>query len=218
MEFNISSSHSDADLREFFIAVLAVEIFMLVFFWECKVYDLSTAMFTAFLLGWLARGKLGLYHATFPFACANRETAFLLIIVFVVYGIGHLTVFSWIKGVAYQALVYLGIRIFLLLHFASSPGLPFWFRPAENLQMYIDAPVKSSLYLLGTFLVMWVCLRRWKRQPALLRMAFVVMAPGLAILYMFFGYTFEVRAFAEIYPVVWALGVQPLMIPIQRIL
>jgi len=178
---------------------------MLIFFWECKIYDMSTAMFTAFLLGWLARGKLGPYHATFPFACANRETAFLLIIVFAVYGLGRLTVFSWIKAVGYQALVFLGIRIFLFLHFASSPGEPFWFRPVENLQMYIDSPVQSIMYLLGTFLVMWVCLRRWKQQPALLRIAFAVMAPCLAILYLIFGYTFEVRAFAEVYPVVWAM-------------
>jgi hypothetical protein len=196
------SDESDRDIREFLLAALAVEIFMLVFFWECKVYDLSTAMFTAFLLGWLARGQLGLYHGIFPFACINRETAFLLIIIFAVYSVGRLTVFSWIKGVAYQALVYLAIRIFLVLHFAGSTGEPFWFRPADNLQMYIDAPLQSIIYLAGMVLVLWVCLRRWKQQPALLRTAFLVMAPSLAILYMFFGFTFEIRAFAEVYPVI----------------
>ena len=179
---------------------------MLVFWWQCKVYDLSTALFMSFLLDWLARGNLVHYHAMFPLACLNRETAFFLIIIFAVYGLRRLTIASWIQGVGYQAFVFLGIRILPMLYFASSPGEQFLFRPVENLQMYIDAPVQGALYLLGTLFVLWTCLRKWYRLPALLRTAFLIMAPSLAILYLLVGYTFEIRVFAEIYPVIVTMG------------
>ena len=200
------SDHSETgDLRDFFLAALAVEMFMILFFWECKVYDLSSAMFTAWLLGWLARGETRLYQAIFPLACVNRETAFILIIVFGVYCLGRILWTSWIVSVGYQVLVFLSTRGLLAWHFADSPGQPFWFRPIENLQMYADAPLQSLVYLAGTAVVLWLCLRGWKEKPLLLRTAFAIMAPALAALYIFFGYTFEIRVFAEIYPISWTL-------------
>jgi len=196
---------SDPDLRDFLLAALAVEVFMVLFFGECKVYDLSTAMFTAFLLGWMARGKILLYHAVFPLACFNRETACFLIVVFAMYGLRRLTVTSWIQSVGYQALAFLGIRVFLLLQFNSLAGGLFWFRPTENLQMYIDAPLQGAIYLTGMAAVVLLCIRRWARQPALLQTAFIIMVPCLVTLYLFVGYTFEIRVFAEIYPVIVAM-------------
>ena len=66
MGSSIYLQHSNVeDLWDFIVAAAAVELFMILFFLECKVYDLSTAMFFAVSLGLLARGKLKEYYLCF---------------------------------------------------------------------------------------------------------------------------------------------------------
>jgi hypothetical protein len=195
------------ELQEFFVSVLAVEFFMLIFFWECKVYDLSSALFTAYLLALLKRGKFTLYNAVFALACVNRETAFLLLIVFAVYGIRNLPISIWLRELGFQSAVFIFVRLFLIVHYANSSGSLAWVRPLQNLSMYVDSAWQSLVYLAGTALVLWLCFRRWQWKPDLLRMTFLIMAPCLTILYTIFGYTFEIRAYAEIFPVIWVLAI-----------
>ena len=205
MESSICLQRSESDLREFFIAVLAVELFMFVFFLECKVYDLSTAMFFALSLGLLARGKFKGYYLLFPVACLNRETMFLLIIFFMVYYVKRLETRDWLTGVAYQGFVFVSIRLLLMAVFADNAGVPVLFRAWENLADYIKYPWRSLLFFAGVLIIVWVCMRNWHEKPVLLRTAFVVFAPVLMVLYVLFGWAFEIRVFAEVYPVMWVM-------------
>ena len=182
---------------------------MVVFFFQCKVYDLATALFSTLLLTWLARGRLDLYHIVFPLACLNRETAFLLIFVFAAYGMSRMPRSTWIRSIVYQAAVFVVVRGLLIWIFSGSPGDPFWFRPVDNILMYVRTPIVSLAFFSGTGLVLWACLRGWEQKPELLRTAFLVMAPLLIIMYTMFGYTFEIRVFAEIFPVILGLALYP---------
>jgi len=202
MESSIYFQRSEIDLREFFIAVLAVEVFMFVFFMECKIYDLSTAMFFALALGLLVRGKFKEYYLLFPLACSNRETMFLLVIFFMVYYFARLESRDWIVGTAYQGFVFIIVRLYMMEIFADNAGVPFLFRPLENFADYWKHPWQSLFFLGGVLIVTWMCMRNWREKPMFLRTAFVVLAPSLMVLYIFFGWAFEVRVFAEVYPVV----------------
>jgi len=173
---------------------------MLLFFEECKVYDLSTAMFFAVSLGLLARGKFGQYYVLFPLACLNRETTFLLAILFTVYYFSRLERRDWVVGIAYQGFVFIGIRLWLMDTFAENAGVPFLFRLQENAADHVKYPWQSLLFFVAVLAVLWMCMRSWHTKPIFLRTAFAIFAPALMVLYLLFGWAFEVRVFAEMYP------------------
>lgn len=203
--FIFSDPSNDRDLHIFLLAFVATELFMLVFFLERKVYDMSTAAFFAWMLGLLARRKFLAYYLVFPFACLNRETAFLMIFVFA----HHFQSWyrpQWIYGAIYQTIVFLLIRMALMVLYAHNVGIPFLFRLPENIQDFAIHPWLSLVHWFVFVLVAWLCTRDWHAKPILLRSAFTVLVPSLLVLYLLFGWAFELRVFAEVYPVVFALG------------
>lgn len=187
------------------VAAIAVEVFMIVFYQERKVYDLSTAVFFAYGLGWIARRKYALYFLAFPLACINRETTFLLTIIFAVYGCWRIDWKTWIFGLGYQGVVFGVVRLFLVTHFADLPGGDFLFRPLENLYQFLMVPLLTATHLCVFIAVTWLCLRNWKMKPSLLRTSFLILATSITMLYLVFGWAFEVRVFAEVFPIAWAL-------------
>ncbi len=179
---------------------------MVLFFIDCKIYDLTTALFFAVSLGLLARQKFGTYYVLFPLACFNRETTILLTIFFMIYYLKGLQQRDWIAGIVYQGLVFILIRLLLMVRFARNGGTSFLFRPVENLAEHAASPWGSLLFLAGALITIWLCARHWHTKPLLLRTAFLVLAPALAATYLLFGWAFELRVFAELYPVAVALA------------
>lgn len=202
----ISSTPSiDRDLKIFFLAAAGVLVFMVVFINQCKVYDLATAAFVALGLGLMARGKLLHYLAMFAVANFNRETMFLLTMVFIVYFFWRLELKRYLMAIGCQLVIFCLARALLMIRFAANPGTVMLVRPVENLQLFLASPIGSLVHWLGFGLVLWLCLRRWKITPRLLQVAFAVMMPVLLILYLVIGWAFEIRVFAEVYPVVWVI-------------
>jgi hypothetical protein len=205
MELNISSLRSDPDLYEFMIAVVAVIAFMFVFFLECKVYDLSTAAFFSWALGLLARGRIVQYLAVFAAANINRETSLLLAVVFAVYEFRRMSWSRYLLLMLLQLMAAGAIRYVLMAIYAGNPGMAMLVRPLENLHDFLFYPGRSVLHWAVIGVVTWLCLRRWTDQPRILQVAFLVLAPTLMVLYLMLGWAFELRVFAEIYPVVWVM-------------
>jgi hypothetical protein len=169
-------------------------------------YDVPTALFFTLALGWLQRGRFARYACLYPLICLNRETAFLLTLLFAIYFIRRLDVRTYRLYLMYQVLIYGIIRVLLVYSFADVPGLPFWFRPLENLSLYASAPVKTQLFLLATLLIAWIVSMKWSRAPSLMRVAFAVFTPALVIMYLVAGVTFEIRVFVELLPVIAIIG------------
>src|SRR4030065_1908856 len=110
METNILLPLSDEeDLRAFVMAVAGTELFFVLIQMDRKVYDTSTAMFFAFALGLLARGKFKEFYLLYPLGCMNRETMFLLSLFFAIYYFWKMEVFRYLFGVVYQGSVFVGI-------------------------------------------------------------------------------------------------------------
>ena len=196
---------NESELRRFVLAALGVLVFMILFFLEGKPYDLSTAMFFAFGLASIVRGKWSSYFALFAFASVNRETSFLLAMVFGVYQFGRVGWKGWLLPFAYQAYLFLAIRVCLLTIFAANPGVTMMIRPLENLRDFVSSPIAAIVHWFGFAIVIRICLRRWKFAPETVKVAFAVMMPALMVMYLVLGWAFEVRVFAEVFPVVWWL-------------
>jgi hypothetical protein len=191
------------DVRIRNAALLGAIAFLILFFWECKIYDLSSAMFTAFGLGLISRGKLDHYFAVFALASLNRETAFLLAIIFAVYCFGKIGRKGWFLSVGFQAYLFLAIRLCVAVIVAGNAGSIAWIRPLENLHLFIDAPVMAIVHWLAFAWLVWFYFRRWDFMPRMIKISFAVMMPALIALYLVSGYAFEIRAFVEAFPVVW---------------
>lgn len=179
---------------------------MQVFALNAKVYDLSTAMFFAFALGFLAREKFQAFYVIYPIGCLNRETMFLLSVFFAFHFFRRFTIVNWLMGLGYQGTVFMGIRVMLMKIFEKNPGTAFTFRPLQLLGDYWHYAAWTLAMLGLVALIGWFVVREWKQKPAFLRSALVVLFPLGLGLHLCLGWAFEIRVFAEIFPVVIALG------------
>jgi len=190
------------------IAALAVEVFMVVFIIFCKVYDLTTAMIFAVSLGLLARGKLNAFYLLYPLGCINRETMFLLSIFFAVHFVGRLELRDWFFGLGYQGGAFAAIRMAIMKIFEANDGQPFYLLPNVHLRETLAHPIMFVL-LCALVIVTWYFVARdWMEKPKFLRSALCVMLPLQVVLYVLLGKAYEIRVFAEVFPVVWCLMFQ----------
>lgn len=173
-------------------------------------YDLTTAALFTLAFVFITKGQTINYLILFPFACLNRETAFLLI---VVYFISHIYIQN--STIIYleilQCGVYILVTVGLRVIFADNPGTSAWVEPWLNLLRFYNHPARTLLHLAGTGVVLWMVAKGWTYKPMLFRTAFIVMAPILTAFYLVLGQAFEVRAYWELYPVLAGL-----MIPTIR--
>lgn len=191
-------------LRNFILAALSTVLFMLLFFWPAMPYDLATASFFAFSIGLLARRKMLAYFLLFPLACFNRETTLLLVFVYSVH-------FLWddykslIPGLVYQIFIWTLVRAILIQVWEDAPGNGFSFNFMHNLELYWQYPWASLFHWAIIGLVFWLCLRDLTNKPPILQDTFLIWAPLMLVAYMLIGWSFEVRFFAELYPIVVAM-------------
>lgn len=186
---------------------IGCEITFLLILLGVKVYDIATVMFFALSLGLLARGKLSMYYLVFIIASINRETTFLLTLFFIVYFYNKLPFRQYCLGVAYQGTSYIAIKLAIMAVYAGVPDTLMQWRPVEVIQGYVDDPVWFAVLLFGFFLGFIVlALRRWSDKPPLLRVAFLTIFPVQLILHIFLGYSYEIRVFAEAFPILLLLS------------
>lgn len=195
-----------SDFADLFAFAVCEAAFLLVL-GEMHVYDLATIMFFALGLALLAQKNFRTYYLIFLLATLNRETSFLLTLIFMVYGIQEMSPRAWLLGVLYQVLSWFGVRSVLEFTLVSVPGDPFWWTfpkvPVTHLENYGKTLVLLSILIFILFLV----LRKWGQKPQFLRLAFLVLFPIQVVLYILVGSPFEIRVFAESLPVVACLAV-----------
>jgi len=159
-------------------------------------------MFFAFSLGLLARGKFKEFYLLYPLGCMNRETMFLLSIFFAAHYFGKMETFRYLSGLIYQGAVFTGIRLMIMKIFEGNAGQLIYFQPWHILKEHADHPIMLFLLMVLIALTWHGVARRWKEKPEFLRSALFVLLPLQVILYLMAGNAFEVRVFAEVWPVV----------------
>jgi hypothetical protein len=185
---------------------IGCEITFLLILIGVKVYDIATVMFFALSLGLLARRKLNIYYLLFVPASINRETTFLLLLFFMVYFLNRIPRQQYFFGVIYQGIAYIVIKLAVMAAYSSVPGTPLQWRPMEVIKGYVDKPVWFAVLLLVFFLgFIVIALRRWNDKPMFLRVAFITIFPLQLILHILLGYAYEIRVFAEVFPVLLLL-------------
>lgn len=190
-----------------FIGCLALFVILIQ---ESKVYDVPTAAFFALCLALLARRKFILFYILFLFASLNRETTFLLSAFFVFYYFqGPISKRHWFLGAAYQALVYVLIRVLIISYFADLPGAIFVSSLQYSLRVYAVHYFLTSAYLICLIWILYLTVRRWHQKPSFLRVAFLVIFPIQVLLHFLLGWPYELRVYAESVPIFSVLIMLP---------
>ncbi len=211
------SAFEKDDLRTRVISLVSCILFAGLIYREVKVYDFTTGIFFTLSLGFLARKKYLAYLALFPVATLNRETTFLLLPCFVV-AVYQATRVSrlLIYGTAYQVIIYAGIRWMVMTQFANNPGAAFIWRLPQNLSDYARAPL-LTLILVGTLgMAVYLVYQGWDDKPIFLRTMLILLFPAQVFLYLLFGMPWELRVYAESFPVLVLLALWPVALWISR--
>lgn len=188
------------DERAGIIAFIICEILFVVLLSFPHVYDLPAAMFFTLGLALIARGKHLAYLLLFPVATLNRETTFLLSIVWLVISFRKVSHAYLLFGTVYQGVVYLAIRTATTIAFANNPGQTLDWQPMYNLVRYGNAPISTTLLLAFLAFIWYAAVKGWNDKPLFLRTAFLILFPLQIILHVTLGGAFEVRVYAESLP------------------
>jgi hypothetical protein len=187
------------------VAFAGAEAFFLLILVSPHPYDVATGFLFALAFGLLAHGKYTSYAVIFLLATLNRETTFLLILFFLIRYWRRMPIRDYSVMLAFQIGAYAIIQGSLRYIFMDAPGTSADFQPLHNLGVYASAPW-STLALLALFAVMLYLVCRGRAdKPLFLRTAFLVLFPLQVLLHLTLGGAFEIRVYAEVFPVIWLL-------------
>ncbi len=180
------------------IALASLAVFVVLFADYAHIYDLPTAVLFTACLYYLTIDDKRSYLIAFTLACLNRETAFLLIAVYLVY--------TWqvkreFKMLAAQTAIFVAVQLGVRYLYRGMAGTNAWSMWQVNAQTYITHSLETLITLAALIILTALVLRNWQSKPRLLRVAFAIMFPALVLLSLFLGGAFEFRTFAEVYPV-----------------
>ena len=171
-------------------------------------YDIPTVFLFTWCLGLIKSFKVRTYLVVFPFVVLNRETAFLLIILFAVFFWGRLNHKVVGALTASQVALYLSIQFIVRYIFRDAPG-------TETTITFVNFVTSATgkyfivfSHMLIGLLTISLIHSKWYLLPHFLRDAVVIFLPVLTTLYFMFGYPFELRVFLEVLPVITLIGVQ----------
>jgi hypothetical protein len=167
-----------------------------------QLFLFTTSMYLIYRRRWRP------YLVFFALTCLNKETAILLVPIFVF----HYP--AWPLGqadrqaktlLAAQAGIFVVAKALLALRFRENPGPFMEFHLLDhNLNVLAGGYGWSSFLLLA--LLGFVVLYRWREKPAFLRTAFLSTLPPMIVIYLFVGWIDEWRVYYEAYPVVFAMA------------
>jgi len=181
--------------------VCAVMVGLILFFYPRMTYDLMTAFLFTLAFLFIIQGKDWQYLVVFILSCFNRETTFLLIIVYVVVNTVQLQMGRKWWMTLCQIYFYALITVSLRIAFQHNPGSSLWIEPLQNLQKYISHPLQTLLWVGIIAVIWWRISVMWKYRNPYPKLLMVVLAPVLVVFYLVCGQAFEMRVFWELYPV-----------------
>lgn len=202
-----TSMFEETIFSEMYVSLLVIFSFLLVMM-PAHSYDISTAALFTFGLALLKRKRLDAYCLLFPLLVLNRETAFLLTIVLLLYYRNKLTSQTLFLLTVYQIMVYVGIRAILWYLFRGYPGHEVEIRLQQNISGYLSQYFMLYSFVLMSFAIISMIHSKWIVIPYFLKVCLLVILPIQFVLFMLVGSAFELRVFLESLPVIVLIGVQ----------
>ena len=180
-------------------------------------YDLTQIFLFTLGLRLMASRRWRLFLPVFALGCLNKETTILLTTVFAWHYRHELLRLSrshWLL-VAAQGAIFGAIRLLVMWRFAQNAGQVMEYHLPDQIDAWRIAFWPSlALVLFGALLLFQVS-RTWNTSPHLFRSALLGTLPILLVLFIVWGYPFELRNLFEAYPALVLLALPTLVRPIR---
>lgn len=201
----VSSVGLEVKLKYYLVALLGLVPFL---FGITQIYDIGTlALFPAAIAAMQQRRWM-VYLLLFTLACINRETAFLLGLLYLVLEYRQVGRERWWMPIT-QITIFMVIRYTIAIVFANNPGGPVEYHWAQHIPT-IFAKLDYTAYAVSLIsIVLYLAFRHHRDKPPILVTSALVFLPVLTLAYFVVGVPFEFRIFFEVYPVLVLLAMYP---------
>lgn len=192
---------------DMFVILNSCIVFFLAIY-PIHIYDIPTVFLFTLSMAFLKRELLIDFLLLFPIVCLNRETAFLLTILFGLHYWGKLSPKKVLFLMLLQGVTLLFVQgsiHWLLRSFPWGAGDIGWNVMSHALITNIE--MMYAHFIVGILLLSLIS-AKWTMTPTFLRYIIISFLPMLTILYWTLGYPFEWRVFLEIVPVLVMIGIQ----------
>jgi hypothetical protein len=181
------------------------------------IYDIPNLFLFTLSIGAIIKQRWSYFLPIFILNCLSKETALLLPVIFMAYFHDNMDRRLYIKLTAAQLAIYAVIRFILLYAFRDNPGTILTFRLWEQLNFVINMPIVATGQFLYGLLMFLLAAWQWKTKPIFLRRSALAITPLMLLLFLFFGYPFEIRVFYEVLPILILLSV-PMLNKIMKLI
>lgn len=171
----------------------------------CKPYDIMTVFLMTLSYLFIWKQKHLYLVLLFPILCLNRETAFLIIVLCAVWFWRKMKLSEWMMMLLYQITVFSITQTLIHAHYRNYPGYDFHLQLTDNLTIFIQSPVLTIATIVGISILLGIIVGNWKRRSSFLKWSFLILFPLQFVLYLLFGNGYELRVFAEVYPILFLL-------------
>lgn len=195
--------------REQIILPLLLQMFVLpVAMIAGYYYDLPQLSLMTLGLILLHRRHWTGYLAVLAISSLNKETAAFLSVVFCVHYYSRLSRGTFLRLLAWQAVILIAIRASMSILFRNNAGSSLVFTLPDQIRIYSEHPLALAVTLACFIIITCLVLRQWRLKNRFLRASASI---GLIILVLFipFGYPLEFRVFLDSLPVVGVLVFPP---------
>lgn len=167
-----------------------------------KPYDIMTVFLMTLCYLFIWKQNHFYLALLFPVLCLNRETAFLITLVCAVWFWRKMSLSNWLSMLTYQTTVFVALQGLIRIHYSSAVGENFQSNFWSNLQIFYQHPYGTLALLFGAGLLLYFACLHWNQKNSFLKTSLVVLFPVQILLYLLFGRGYEIRVFAEVYPIV----------------
>lgn len=171
----------------------------------CKPYDIMTAFLMTLSYLFILKKKHLYLILLFPILCVNRETAFLVTVLSAVWFWRKIKLSEWMLMIVYQVATFVLIQFLIHIHYRNYPGVDSHLQLMDNINIFIHSPYLTVALIVGLSIVIGLVAMNWKHKSSFLRTAFLILFPIQFALYLLFGNGYELRVFAEVYPIIFIL-------------
>lgn len=167
------------------------------------LYDFPSLFLFTLALAFMVRERWNFYLLIFLLASLNKETAFLLTLVFIPYYYEKKKIEPrqfW-NLLLLQVGIYIFIKFVLFYAFSNNPGVITEFHLVENTYIILLRILGHPVITVGSWLILaFAVFYRWREKPEFLKYSLWIFLP-LFLLYLLFGNYGELRVFYEVFPI-----------------
>jgi len=185
-----------------YLSLLLASFFLIPFLFQNRyIYDFPILFLFSLAFFLLSKNKYGSYLILFLFASLTKETS-LFLIFFYTLRCKKLPKKKYLLILFVQLVIYGITRLTLLIIFRNNPGSIVHYYLVDHINVYLSNPVGALFLFLCIVGIIIFCFTDKSDNNGLYRDTIVTIGCPLLILYLLFGYPFEIRVFLEVFPIV----------------